>query len=427
MGGKVDFWGEYAGCVRDAGIAEDQVHWFVRWAELFARRFRGVPLRERALDDVQLFLDDLKADEGTETWQIEQARKAIGILYRQHLRMDPENMPRTRSGVASRDIVVQPHQLKALHGPLFKALSDTIRLKHFSPRTLEAYVAWLGRFITFHDMKSPRELDASHIREFLNYLATEKRVASSTQNQALNALVFFYSKVLGQEAGDFSDFVRAKTPKRVPAYLSHEQMEALLGALEMPYLLMTLLMYGAGLRVMECLQLRVCDLGFDESTIRVFGKGAKGRVAQLPTEAAELLKEHLAENKQTFEEDSAHDSGLEWANYYVFPSRGLRVDASTRTVSRTHMNRNSIQSALSAAARKAGVAANVTPHCLRHAFAAHMLEDGAHIQTIQELLGHARLSTTAIYAHPMNRPGAKPVNPLARLRSWMQKNNDGPA
>lgn len=416
MAGKIDFWGEYANCVRAEGVAEEQVEWFVRWAERFARRFRGVPLRERARDDVQVFLDDLKADENVASWQVEQARRAIGILFRAHLGMDPQTMPRSRSGVASRDIVVQPRQLEALHGDLLGALRDAIRLKHYSPRTLEAYVAWLGRFITFHDMRSPRELDASHIRAFLNYLATDKQVAASTQNQALNALVFFYNHVLKQEPGDFSDFVRAKRPKKVPATLSREQMEALLGALEMPYLLMALLMYGAGLRVMECLQLRVCDIGLDDSTIKVMGKGAKERVAQLPAEASDLCRQHLAGVRQTFAEDSAHDPGLVWAEYFVFPSPGLKVDASTRQVVRTHMNRNSIQSALRAAARKGRVDANVTPHCLRHAFASHMLEDGAHIATIQELLDHARLSTTAISAHPMNRPGAHPLHPLARLR-----------
>jgi integron integrase len=345
---------------------------------------------------------------------VEQARKAIGLLYRQYLRIDPRTMPATRSR-AARDRVRQPRQIEALHGPLLKAAREALRMKRYSPRTEAAYLGWIRRFVSFHDMAPPDDLHASHIRDFLSYLATERGVASSTQNQALNAIVFLYSRVLGRDPGDFSDFLRAKMPKRTPAALSKQQVEALLEALEMPYRLMALLMYGSGLRVTECLQLRVQDLGFDTQTIHVHGKGAKDRTAVLPPPAERELRVHLESVRAVFEEDRVHDSGLRWAEQYVFPSRELRVDPRTRKTSRGHVNRNSVQNALAAAAAKAEIPCNVTPHTLRHAFAEHMVAQGAHIQTIQELLGHARLSTTMIYTHPMNRPGKRPGSPLRAL------------
>ena len=415
---RVDFWGEYEVCVRNAGVPEEKIRWFVRWVRLFADGFKGVPLRDRSVADVTAFLDDLKADENTIPWQIEQARQALRILYRDFFGLDGSSKTTSRDG-AAKDRVTQPRQLDALHGPLLQDLRAAIRMRHYSPRTEDAYIGWAKRFISFHDLQSPTELDASHIRAFLSYLATEKAVASSTQNQALNAIVFLYTHVLDRDPGDFSDFTRAKVPLRKPRTLSREQVTILIDALEMPHKLMAILMYGAGLRITECLELRVRDIGFDDGTIHVHGKGAKERMTMLPPEAVPLLHRQMETIQVLYEEDSLHDPGAEWPMYFLFSSPKLRIDPRTRTVSRGYMNRMGVQVALKAAARRAGITAHVTPHCLRHSFAAHMLEDGTHIERIQELLGHARLSTTAIYAHPMIRPGAPPVNPLTRLRERM--------
>jgi len=419
MAKVMDFWEEYATCVRNAGVPDVQIQWFQRWVEKFSRHLRGVPLRERSVADVTGFLDDLKADERIAPWQIEQARQALRILYRDVFGLNAKTMA-TERGETYRDSVAQPRQLDAAHGALLEDLRTAIRVKHYSPRTEEAYLGWAKRFIAFHDLRSPSDLNASDINEFLSYLATKRNVSSSTQNQALNAVVFLYTAVLKRDPGDFSDFTHAKMGKRSPDPLSREQATALIDALEMPYKLMAVLMYGAGLRVSECLSLQVHDVGFDEGTLHVHGKGAKDRIVMLPPESVPLLQEGLKAMRTLFEEDQLHNPALQWHDYFVFASPELRVDPRTRRISRGHMNRNGVQVVLADAARKARIAAHVTPHCLRHSFASHLLEDGAHIQTIQELLGHARLSTTTIYAHPMNRPGAKPIDPLTRVRARMK-------
>jgi site-specific recombinase XerD len=423
MAKTVDFWQEYADCVRNTGVPDVQIPWFQRWVEQFSRALRGVPLKERSVADVKNFLGDLKADERIAPWQVEQAREALRILYRDLFGLNSKSMA-TERGQAFRDSVTQPRQLEAVHGDLLKQLQAAIRMKHYSPRTEEAYLGWAKRFIAFHDLRSPSDLDASNINEFLSYLATERAVSSSTQNQALNAIVFLYTTVLERDPGDFSAFTHAKMGKRSPDPLSREQVTTLIDALEMPHKLMAILMYGAGLRVSECLSLKVHDIGFDDGTLHIHGKGAKDRIAMLPPESVEWLHQQLKTVRVLFEEDQSHNPALQWHEFFVFPSEELRVDPLTRKISRGHMNRNGVQVALKDTARKAKIAAHVTPHCLRHSFAAHMLEDGEHIERIQELLGHARLSTTAVYAHPMNRPGAKPVSQLTRVRARMKGMNE---
>ncbi len=273
MSVRVDFWREYANAVRDSGVPEQQVEWFQRWIERFSRNLRGVSLRDRSVEDVTAFIEDLKADERLAPWQVEQARNALRILYRDVFGLNAKTMS-PRGATSMRDSVIQPRQLEALHGALLDRVRDAIRLRHYSPRTETAYVDWTKRFISFHDLSSPCELDASHIRTFLTYLATERHVASSTQNQALNAIVFLFVHVLDRDPGDFSGFERAKVPKRKPDTLSREQITRLIDSLKMPYRLIAVIMYGAGLRVTECLSLRVQDIRLDDGTIHGSGRTA---------------------------------------------------------------------------------------------------------------------------------------------------------
>lgn len=385
MAERVDFWEQYAVCARDAGVPDVQIPWYQRWVEQFGRHLRGVPLRERSVGDVTNFLDDLKADERIAPWQVEQARQALRILYRDVFGLNGKTMAADR-GKGFRDTVTQPRQLEAAHGDLLKQMHAAIRMIHYSPRTEEAYLGWAKRFIAFHNLRSPSDLRASDINEFLSYLATERAISSSTQNQALNAIVFLYTAVLKRDPGDFSDFTHAKMGKRSPDTLSREQATALIDALEMPYKLMAVLMYGAGLRVSECLSIQVHDVGFDDGTLHVHGKGAKDRIVMLPPESVPLLHEQFNTIRNLFDEDQLHNPALQWYDYPVFASPELRVDPAPRRVSRVHMNRNGVQVMLTDTARRARITAHVTPHCLRHSFAAHLLEDGTHIERIQELM-----------------------------------------
>ncbi len=424
MAKGVDFWEEYAVCARKAGVPDANIRWYAKWVERFAKCFRSIPLRERSVEDVKAFLNDLRADEQVQEWQIEQARQALRILYRDHYGFKGSTMRKSRDGVA-RDVVTQPQQLEALHGPLLKKVHDVIRMRHYSPRTESSYLNWIKRFISFHDLNSPDEMNESHVREFLSYLAVEKKVSASTQNQALNAIVFLFTHGLERDAGDFSDFIRAKVPKRRPDTLSREQVMAIIDELSMPHKLMVMLMYGAGLRIAECLSLRIRAIHCSERTIHVHGKGAKDRIVPLPPDALDLLRDQLSRAKIMFEEDSLYEPTLEWGEFYVFPSTELHVENRDRCVSRRYISRVGVAKALRHTAKSIGITAHVTPHCFRHSFASHMVEDGVHIQTIQELLGHARLSTTFLYAHPMNRPGPSPISPLTRVRAQM-KDSDTP-
>lgn len=408
----MDFWGGFLECVLKNGVSEEHARWYVNWANKFARSIRGVPLRERSIDDVRKYLDNLKADESIAPWQAEQAQKALRLLYEKYLLIDPAEMPKKRLD-DQRDRVVSANELEQVHSDIFIQLRKSLKVRHYSPRTEEAYISWIKRFITFHGLRDPRQLEPSDIRSYLDYLATERQVSSSTQNQALNAIVFLYSQALGMDPGDFSDFVRAKMPKRTPDPLSREEIRVLLEALDPPHRLICLLMYGSGLRINECLNLRVKDLSFDDKVIKVRnGKGAKDRRTFLPESAVKMLKELLEEVKDIFDEDCVHDKTLLWSEQFLFPSSILKVDTVTRRTSRGHININSVQKALPNAGLRAGIAKHITPHMLRHSFASHLYEDGCHIQNIQELLGHSWQSTTMIYTHPINRHGRKPVSPL---------------
>ena len=411
----MDFWEGYLNCAIEKGISQEHAKWYVNWAVKFARAIRGVPLKKRAIEDVKGFLEDLKAAEDVAPWQVEQARQALRLLYTDYLRIEPEEMPKKRVDKA-RDRVGRPHELTQKHGDLLEAMENCLKQKHYSPRTQEAYLGWAKRFISFHKMQAPEQLGADDIKAFLDYLAVERGVSSSTQNQGLNAIVFLYAQVLGREPGDFSDFTRAKMPFRKPVSLSAEQMTALLEALKEPYHTMALLLYGSGLRIMECLRLCVGDIHFDQKTIHVReGKGAKDRFAVLPEDVINPLKRRIERVREVFDEDRIHEPKLEWSEQLIFPADRLKVDTQTRRVWRAHRNHNGVKKALEAAAKRAGIPHKVTPHVLRHTFATHLFEQGCHIQTIQELLGHADYATTMIYTHPMNRPGKKAVSPLA---SW---------
>ncbi|MBN1439721.1 MAG: integron integrase [Anaerolineales bacterium] len=312
---------------------------------------------------------------------------------------------------------------------LLNRLRKLIRLRHYSIRTEESYVDWVRRFFAFHAGLPPEQLAEEEISAFLTHLAVRERVASSTQNQALNALVFFYRGVLGKKLDSPFQLVRAKRPVLLPTVLSKEEVRALLAALSGQHLLMAQLLYGSGLRLMEALRLRVKDLDFRMRRITIRdGKGFKDRVTMLPDSAAAPLQAHLERVRRIHQSDLAAGAGSvylpyalerkypsaarEWKWQYVFPSDRLSPDPRGGVVRRHHVDESGLQKEVRRAARSAGIPKRVGCHTLRHSFATHLLESGYDIRTVQELLGHANVNTTMIYTHVLNRGGLAVKSPL---------------
>jgi len=311
---------------------------------------------------------------------------------------------------------------------LLDQLRARIRYRHYSPSTEATYVQWVRRYILFHDKRHPAEMGGEEVATFLNYLVTKEHVSASTQNQALSAVVFLYKHVLEKDLGQFPELVNARRPKRLPVVLTREEAHAILRRLDEPYLTMALLMYGAGLRIQECLKLRILDVDFGRNELLVRkGKGQKDRVTVLPHSAISGLREAIELTRQRFERDQARGirhvdlppgllrkypnavRDLKWQ--FVFTAQTLSSDPRTGKRGRHHIHDRSVGKALSAAIRKAGIMKHVTAHSLRHSFATHLLESGYDIRTVQELLGHSHVNTTMIYTHVLNRGGRGIVSP----------------
>jgi len=300
-----------------------------------------------------------------------------------------------------------------------------------SLRTEEAYVGWVRRFILANGKRHPRELGRREVEAFLTHLAMHGHVAASTQNQALSALLFLYREVLQQELPWMENIRRAKKPERLPVVLSREEVAALLAEMNGVTWLMASLLYGAGLRLMECARLRVQDVDFvrREITVRQ-GKGGKDRRTMLPAMTVDALQNQLAEARRVHERDLAAGHGAvwlphalarkypnaarEWAWQYVFPASSRSTDPRSGIERRHHLDETVLQRAVKQAVRRARITKPATCHTLRHSFATHLIEGGYDIRTVQELLGHKDVSTTQIYTHVLNRGGSGVLSPLDR-------------
>ncbi len=300
-----------------------------------------------------------------------------------------------------------------------------LRRRHYSLRTEEAYLGWMRNYILFHDKRHPAELSERHVGEFLTHLAVDRHVAASTQNQAFSALMFLYRAVLGRPLERISSAERAKKPVKLPTVFTRAEVQAILAQLDGVHWLVTSLLYGTGMRLLECLRLRVKDVDFGYAQIVIRdGKGAKDRVTMLPSALATPLVRHLDRVKLLHKRDMADgygevylpfalaakypSSATEWAWQYVFPAHRLTHDPRSDALRRHHLAETVIQRAIKRALRAAAIDKPGSCHSLRHSFATHLLEAGYDIRTVQELLGHADVSTTMIYTHVMNR-GAKAV------------------
>jgi integron integrase len=331
---------------------------------------------------------------------------------------------------------------------LLERMRQVLRRMHYSYRTEKTYRYWVRNFILWSGKRHPREMGAAEVTAFLNFLAGEREVAAATQNQALSALLFLYGKVLEVKLPWLDDLVRAKRPVRLPVVLSPPEVERLLAHMEGMTALMAALLYGCGLRLRECLRLRVKDIDFVYRQITVReGKGNKDRVTMLPQNLLEPLQRHLGRVKRLHESDRRDGygevelphalarkyprAGYEWAWQFVFPSNNRSADPRSGVIRRHHLYSQTIARAVKRAARSSGIAKHVSCHTLRHSFATHLLQAGYDIRTVQELLGHSDVSTTMIYTHVLNKGGRGVVSPLDELRARGQESVDversGPA
>ena len=315
---------------------------------------------------------------------------------------------------------------------LLDRVREAIRLRHGSPRTEKSYVRWIRRYILFHGKRHPAEMGAPEITRFLSSLAVQGRVAASTQNQALNALVFLHRRVLNQDMPWLDDVVRARRPQRLPTVLTREEVRAVIGELRGTPRLMATLLYGSGLRLLECARLRVQDVDCGTNRIVVrSGKGDQDRVTVLPAVAKAALTEHLQRVKRQHEADLARgagwvelpwalerkypNAGREWPWQWVFPATRIYVERGSGQRRRHHLHETVLQRAVVEAVRRARIPKRATCHTFRHSFATHLLEDGRDIRTVQELLGHKDVSTTQIYTHVLNRGPAGVTSPADRV------------
>jgi integron integrase len=320
---------------------------------------------------------------------------------------------------------------------LLDQLREVLRLKHYSPKTEKSYVHWGRRFILFHKKRHPQEMGTPEVQTFLNYLAVDQHVSASTQNQALNALVFLYKHVLKKELGNI-DAIRARRSKHLPVVLTRKETQKVLSLLSETQRLMASLLYGSGLRLMECHRLRIKDIDFTAKQIIVRdGKGFKDRVTILPESVIPELKQHLIRIKSLHNDFSKRGFGevelpyalskkypnakYEWVWQYVFPAKNISTDPRSGVRRRHHTHESVLQRAVKRAVRLSGIAKPAGCHTFRHCFATHLLESGVDIRTVQELLGHSDVRTTMIYTHVMQKPGIGVRSPLDGECSEMKR------
>ncbi len=320
-------------------------------------------------------------------------------------------------------------QMKQHPKKLLDQVRDVIRLKHYSIRTEQAYVDWIKRYILFHDKRHPQEMGRREIEAFLTHLAVDQNVAASTQNQALSALLFLYHYVLEKELPGPIDAIRAKKPKRLPTVLTKQETFKVIGYLTGTQQLMAKLLYGSGLRLLECIRLRVKEVDFAQHQIMIReAKGHKDRVTMLPKAVIAPLQEHLRHVKTVHDCDLTQGYGSvylpyalerkypnanrEWIWQYVFPASKRSKDPRTGAIRRHHVHQSGLQKAVKKAAQQSGIDKRISCHTFRHSFATQLLENGYDIRTVQELLGHKDVKTTMIYTHVLKRGGQAVRSPL---------------
>ncbi|MGH8046749.1 MAG: integron integrase [Chthoniobacterales bacterium] len=418
--------------------------WLSIWLGRFCRMLRKKDLMAATAEDVESFLRRAAAGNAAD-WQMMQCERAVQLAMQDFVKAPwarewPDFSEAVRQGIARRRRIEEAAgerfggrsdegEISVKYAGFLAELRISLRRGHYATRTERTYLDWTKRFLIFWRPLGREEITAERVGIFLEYLAVVRKVSANTQNQALNALVYLFREVLQRDLGEIGAVERAAERRRLPVVLTRSETSALFEEMSEPYALMTRLMYGTGLRLMECVRLRVKDVDFEALQVVVrSGKGDKDRMTTLPMSLVESLRAHLAAVKELHDGDLKRGHGSvhmpealrrkwptaekEWLWQYVFPASRVAVDPESGLVRRHHLHENSLQKAVNEAARLAEIPKRVSCHALRHSFATHLLEAGYDIRTVQELLGHSDVSTTMIYTHVLNRPGLAVRSPL---------------
>lgn len=446
------FWRRYIDLLRKQGVKEGSARWYVLRAEQYIKAFPDKPLTTHTPSDVETYLRQAGRKVGLQGWQYLQMVNAIHNVFNilgpgwlagfdwgywldsaRELEQDHPTILRAPAPVGGST---------APTGTSLKRPSDSsealerlrfeVRSRGYSPKTEKSYLAWFLRFLRSCGATPIEAVGDEDVRRFLGNLVTRRNVSVSTQKQALNALVFAFRFALERPLGELEEFARSKRPRRLPTVLSRREVNALLTGLSGRRKLIAALLYGCGLRLIECLRLRVQDIDFEYGQILVrSAKGKKDRVVPLPQRLVEPLQAQLEHARELHAQDLETGYGevylpdalsrkypnaaREWRWQFVFPSGRLSVDPRSQVVRRHHLHENTLQRALKRAVEMAGIQKRVSSHTLRHSFATHLLESGYDIRTVQELLGHSDVSTTMIYTHVLNKGARGVTSPFDSL------------
>jgi len=445
------FWHNYLSILEQSSVPRRVRPYYRKAVEGYISANRGRRLATHTAADVERYLAAKGRLPYLQAWQFRQIVDALRLLFCAFLRLpwaEDLDWERWRAFTAtlqpdhaaladdlapgdlsapSRNALINRFRSECSVGHV--AFVKTLRVRDMAPRTEQTYEAWLARFFAFHAWRPTAEIIDADITAFLEHLAVERRVSSSTQRVALNALVFFFREVLGRKLDDCLAYTRAAPKRRIPVVLTQDEVRHLLGAMSGQTRLMAALMYGTGMRLMECVRLRVHDIdfGFRQITVRG-GKGGKDRVMPLPKKLAAALRTHLDGVHSTHDDDLQAGFGevylpralarklggaaLDWRRQYVFPAPRLSVDPASRKTRRHHVHETGLQRAIRKASIDAAIEKRVSSHTLRHSFATHLLQSGKDIRLIQDLLGHADLATTMIYTHVLHKGGLGVQSPL---------------
>jgi len=448
---KERFWIRYLEILKLFRTPEKNLPWYRKHIEGFIDDHPDIRLREHTTESLQLWLEKLGRNEQINDWVFRQKLDALRLLFC-HLLKTPwansfdwdlwssgaKSLGKDHPTVArsyemiDRSVENSENEFVRRSHDLYRKFLVAIRMPDYSSNTERSYLNWIIRFLRFHPERDPFSYSESDVASFLEHLAINRKVAGATQAQALNALVFFFNRVMEKPIGDIGAYKRPKQPKRVPTVLSPTEVESIFHNTHGTTGLMIRLMYGSGMRVMECARLRIMDLDFAYSNIMVRqSKGKKDRAVPMPAILVTQLQKQVRFVQEQHQRDSAAGFGtvylpdalsrkypnarneLRWQ--YLFPASRLAQDPRSDVVRRHHIHQTAIQRAIKQAAEKAGITKRVTSHTMRHSFATHLLESGADIRTVQELLGHADVSTTMIYTHVVGRGGHGARSPLDRL------------